>query len=281
MADSLHITDVEHILNSYQGNNLFSSALQRAQDGNSHMRLLAQYVEFNSVFAAGVTNLAGQIAGRKDLFRDPNETIPSIADRSCDVAANIFYAAIDEFKGKTHRSMACETLKAAASYLSLSPSQFSELSAILPETAAVVQQVRDGFCMGAQPSSEQILQGIGFQIGSEMLADKEFCILHEYMESQKSDLMLHLKRSKSYAWILVHTSVEKEHLDAALEGANCALRYYTGSADAKALILKGFTRFAQVQTTFMRSLCDLRPSLIQCAMSAHHHPMSMQLGFAH
>jgi len=51
--------------------------------------------------------------------------------------------------------------------------------------------------------------------------------------------------------------VEAEHFDAALKGANKALRYYVGPAqpaEVKGWILEGFRRFADVQAAFMAAL---------------------------
>ena len=57
----------------------------------------------------------------------------------------------------------------------------------------------------------------------------------------------------------IHTSVEADHFDAALQGVNNALRFYAGSEDpsaVRAYILDGFTRFAKVQGDFMAGLAS-------------------------
>jgi hypothetical protein len=69
-----------------------------------------------------------------------------------------------------------------------------------------------------------------------------------------------LKNQGAYTWIQLHTTVETDHFEAAVAGANSALKYYVGCASmAKSWILDGFSRFATVQGQFMRSLPGIIP----------------------
>src|SRR5206468_1877450 len=61
------------------------------------LSVLGRYIQFNSAFGAGLANLAGEIAARQGLFRDAQEPLRIVADRSAEVASDFFFAAIDEF----------------------------------------------------------------------------------------------------------------------------------------------------------------------------------------
>jgi hypothetical protein len=65
------------------------------------------------------------------------------------------------------------------------------------------------------------------------------------------------EKHDAYYWIRIHTGVEVEHFDAALKGANNALRFYAGETDRatlKGYVLAGFRGFAEVQSAFMAEL---------------------------
>src|ERR1051326_6800646 len=99
MIETATITraDIEPIIHASQGDEHFTAALENAANEKELINLLCRYLQFNSVFGAGVANLAGEISSRQDLFRDREEKIYYLADRSVEVGADIFFAAIDEF----------------------------------------------------------------------------------------------------------------------------------------------------------------------------------------
>ena len=119
--------DLNPILCLHGGTRLFANALSQIEDGLGLIWTLADYIQFNSVFGGGVANLAGQIASRQELFRDAEEPLAMIADRSVEVAGHIFFAAIDEFGDREkrqrghHRALAQATLKGVAAYFDLMP----------------------------------------------------------------------------------------------------------------------------------------------------------------
>ena len=131
--DPISRSDIDSLLNSHTGNRKFFETLNKITDSDGLMRLLGQYIHFNSVFAGGAANLAGEIGVRQDLFRDLTEDLEVIADRSIEVAAAIFFAAIDEFgyRGtfhqRTHRSLAQATLKGMGNYFDYTPSVLNTL----------------------------------------------------------------------------------------------------------------------------------------------------------
>ena len=247
-------SDVRPILQTHHGNKILAMAIEQ-WSGKDLLCGLAQYIHFNSVFGGGVANLAGEIARRQDLFRDTGEPIEMLADQSVEVAAKIFFAAVDEFgRRKTHRAMAKETLRALAQYYGYAAKNIHVAKA----TNTAIKSVSRGYCLNQSATDRDILRSIGFHMGSELLADGEFNIIDRFLQSKHSNLSECLKRQGAYAWISVHTTVEADHFDAAVEGANCALQHYVGSSlKAKTWILEGFGSFARVQTEFMRSMKDM------------------------
>jgi hypothetical protein len=260
----MHLTlskaDIKSFINNYHGNMFFLAALERASSSSiALIELLAQYIQWNAVFGAGVVNLAGAIAHKQDMFRDDAEPIALISDRSCDVASSIFFAAIDEFgPKKNHRSMAQDTLRESASLLNISHNNIATLSRPSTGTSAAISAVVDSYCLNKTASDADLLLGIGFHIGSEVFADQEFNILDQYLRQRHQVLVTGLQSRKAYRWIAVHTKAEADHFDAAVGSANLALKFYTGNqAQAHSCILDGLNHFGNVQAQFMNSLVDL------------------------
>jgi len=266
--------DVYSVLNSHVGNQTFFEALNKIRDGDRLMRVLGQYIQFNSIFASGTANLAGEVGVRQDLFRDEAEEVEGIADRSIEVAADIFFAAIDEFGDRgplhrgTHRSLAQATLKAVGCYFGYTPSVLNVLVRPSASTLTAMRKVCSGYGVNQSLSESKLFFALGFHMASEVLANEEFRILDSYLEQKQADLVAHLKKTKvlidgvgypPYLWIHTHTIVEATHFDKALVSANHALRYYTGEQcqrNVKQWIVEGFKEFAAVQADFMEALMD-------------------------
>src|SRR5439155_14689009 len=115
----LHITreDLQPVLSTHHGTEALQAAVEQAADAPHLLSVMARYIQFNSAFGPGLANLAGEIAARQGLFRDPEEPVTILADRASEVAADFFYAAVDEFDDRatpwrdTHRTLAQATLK--------------------------------------------------------------------------------------------------------------------------------------------------------------------------
>ena len=88
--------DTESIIQRHKGNNAFLEHLSIADD-TLLTKIIGRYICFNAVFGGGVANLAGEITEKRSVFEDSSEKIKSIRDRSSIVAADVFFAAIDEF----------------------------------------------------------------------------------------------------------------------------------------------------------------------------------------
>lgn len=253
-------SDLEPILDIHTGNKLFFRALDEATDGAMLISFLGQYTHFNSVFGAGVASLSGEIARRQDLFRNREQPVEILAEQSIEVAARIFYAAVEEFhRHKTHRAMAKDSIQEIGSYFGLTSLDMNRLMPAKRSTLSFMEKITDGYCPSRAGDEAEVHAAIGFHIASEIIADEEFNILDRHLRTKHIDLVEHLKQKKAYAWVQVHTTVEADHFEIAVEGANCALNYYAGQLElsqVKSLILKGFTQFADLQTEFMESLCS-------------------------
>jgi len=264
--------DLDDALRAHQGEAALDRALEAASTGERLFQILGRYVQFNAAFGPGVANLAGEIGARPWLFQDPDEPLLFAADRAAHVASDFFYAAVDEFDDRatpwrdTHRTLAQATLKGLAAHLALDTGRLNRL--LQPDGSAQRAQgeVFEGYGIGAALSEEALFQAMGFHTGSEILADREFTQIDAYLRRAHPDVVQALTPMKvemageqhdAYYWIRIHTGVEIEHFDAALKGANNALRYYAGETDRAALkgyVLGGFRRFAEVQAAFMAEL---------------------------
>ena len=264
--------DLEPVLAAHHGNEALRAAFEGAREPGHFLSVLARYVQFNSAFGPGLANLAGEIAARQGLFRDPDEPVKILADRAAEVGSDFFYAAIDEFDDRathwrdTHRTLAQATVKGAGRFFGLSPEQLNAVIRINPATEAAMARVQEGYGLGERLTEERLFGAMGFHVGSEVLADREFLIIDRLLHEKRPDFVAALQAMKieilgekhdAYYWIHIHTGVEAEHFDAALKGVNNALRFYAGAEDpavVKAWILGGFAHFARVQGDFMVAL---------------------------
>jgi len=264
--------DLSPVLSSHRGNEMLRAAVESAQEPARLLSVLGRYIQFNSAFGPGLANLAGEIAARQGLFRDPDEAVRILADRASEVASDFFHAAVDEFDDRatpwrdTHRTLAQATLKGLGAFFGYAPAALNEVIRINSATDAAMKQVWEGYGIGAALSEERLFQGMGFHTGSEVLADEEFTIIDRVLKDRRPDIVAGLEatrveimgvRHNAYYWIRIHTSVEADHFDAAVKGVNKALRFYAGGEDpacVKGFVLDGFRRFAFVQGAFMTAL---------------------------
>jgi hypothetical protein len=266
--------DLEPVLATHKGTEALRRAIEDAGNPGALLSVVARYVQFNSAFGPGLANLAGEIAARQDLFRDPDEPVAVVADRAADVASDFFYAAVDEFDDRltpwrdTHRTLAQATVKAMGAHFGYTPQQLNDVIRINPQTRASVAQVSRGYGLGAALDDARLFRAMGFHTGSEVLADAEFNVLDAGLRKTQPALVEALQKARvavagqehdAYYWVRIHTSVEADHFDAALKGVNNAGRYYAGVAAPETVrgwVLEGFREFADVQGAFMAALAE-------------------------
>ena len=266
--------DLQPVLAVHQGAEALRVAVDGAGTPPHFLSVVARYIQFNSAFGPGLANLAGEIAARQGLFQDKDEPVRILADRAAEVAADFFYAAVDEFDDRatpwrdTHRTLAQATLKGMGAFYGYSPVQLNDVLNVNPATEDAMDLVWEGYGVGANLEEARLFRAMGFHTGSEILADQEFVVLDKALRAKRADLVSALENMKvpllgerhnAYYWVRIHTGVEAEHFDAALKGVNNALRFYAGADDparVKQWILDGFTRFADVQAAFMNGLAE-------------------------
>jgi hypothetical protein len=264
--------DLEATLETHRGNADLRAALEAATEPKQLLSVFGRYVQFNSAFGPGLANLAGEIAAKQGLFVDAEEPVKLLADRAAEVAADFFYAAVDEFDDRltpwrdTHRTLAQATVKGLGRHFGFALEELDGVIRINAETRGAVARVFQGYGVGERLEERALFEAMGFHVGSEILADREFVVIDEVLRRTRADLVAALEamqieilgaKHNAYYWIRIHTGVEAEHFDAALKGVNSALRYYAGRHDAaqvKGWMLGGFARFARVQAGFMASL---------------------------
>lgn len=266
--------DLGPVLAGHRGNEALVAALDQAAQPERLLSVLGRYIQFNSAFGAGLANLAGEIAARQGLFQDPGETLRVAADRAAEVASDFFYAAVDEFDDRatpwrdTHRTLAQATLKGLGAFFGYTDEQLNAAVRINHATRRAMDEVWEGYGIGARLEESRLFSAMGFHTGSEILADQEFVLIDRHLRQGRPDLVRSLEamrvplldqRHNAYYWIRIHTGVEAEHFDAALKGVNNALRFYAGPRAPEAVkadILAGFSRFAAVQSGFMAALAE-------------------------
>jgi hypothetical protein len=264
--------DLDGMLRAHRGEAALQAALDAAREPDRLLQVLGRYVQFNSAFGPGVANLAGEIGAHQGLFQDPSEPLRVVADRAAHVASDFFYAAVDEFDDRatpwrdTHRTLAQATIKGICIHLGYEPERLNHLLEVDEPTRAAMASVFAGYGLGTALGERELFHAMGFHTGSEVLADREFTMIDAHLRAHHAALVAALEpmtveilgeRHNAYYWIRIHTGVEIEHFDAALKGANNALRFYAGgteTATLKGWALAGFADFARVQSDFMTSL---------------------------
>jgi hypothetical protein len=266
--------DLAPVLDGHRGNEALRAAFEGTREAPAFLCVLARYVQFNSAFGPGLANLAGEIAARPGLFRDEEEPVRILSDRAAEVGSDFFYAAIDEFDDRattwrdTHRTLAQATVKGAGGFFGYAPEQLNQVLRINRATEEAMRKVWHGYGIGERLEEPRLFSAMGFHVGSEILADREFLIIDQVLKAKRADLVAHLSATKieiggqkhdAYYWVHIHTGVEAEHFDAALRGVNSALKFYAGArdpAEVKGWILAGFAAFARVQGEFMGALAE-------------------------
>lgn len=224
------------------------------------VRSFNHYAKWNSYFAGGVAQLVANIATAEELFMEPNQP-KALADRAQYIASFIFDAARDEFddhinrQRDPHRSLAQAMLSGMATKFDLMQVLDEDYPGWLLELCDEVVPSYGG--SDNMYEIDSIFFGMGYHLGSELLADQEFSIIDRYMRDAETELFEYLKTNtthladsdhRDYAWIGVHSALgggaEADHFAWALEGINKALELQGDLKDrCMETLLEGFQRF--------------------------------------
>lgn len=245
--------------------------LSLLSSGPELLRFFVHYASWNGYFANGVSALTSLLGNRRELFREAGFA-RAVADRSNYIASFFFDAARDEYDDHinplrdSHRCMAQASLLSMQEFFGLGDELLEE------EEPAELRAVNDTVLAGYTGQADagtgivaQVFSAIGYHLGSELLADREFSLIDEYLRQQRSELVQHLMRStvvlaggghRCYAWVGVHSGhgsgVEADHFEHAVQGARKALRFLAaGSAgEAMAALVAGFRAFERDHARF-------------------------------
>lgn len=263
--------EISAILAERHSSLTFQRALEAAAHLPALLPLVGRFIHCCSVYGPCQASLAGELAVRQDLFRDPGEPA-AIGDNSVEVAAGIFFGAIDEFgdreepSRRTHRILAQATLKGLARYYQCDDQALSKLVLEHAATNAAIPKVLAGYGVNLVMDTAKLFRAVGFHLGTEILADQEFGILHRFFHSHRPDLVAYLRDCEvrvgghqlpAYFWIERHSVADAEHFAAAVKSANLALQYHYPAeqrAQAKQWILAGVREISEVEQEFMSAL---------------------------
>lgn len=252
-----------------------------AESPRELVRFIARYTAWNALFGAGVASLSGKIARCRGVFRSRNCKLDAIADRSVYVASFFFDAARDEFDDRetlhrdTHRCLAQSTLQGIIDYYlqsgELDPdgARLNELTTAPMWLTALSQRVAIGYGVGSSDQASALFRSMGYHLGSELLADREFSIIDQSLKTGQPKLQDFLKNHKveiagqkhiAYQWLEIHSGhgggAEADHFNWAVKGVNKGFGYLAEEMhDAlRRQLHLGFSDFVADHTEFFSSV---------------------------
>ncbi|AFY95800.1 hypothetical protein [Chamaesiphon minutus] len=241
---------------------------------------MQRYAHFNGFAGSLVARLASSIGLSRDLFNQPGIPVVDRADRGLDIAAKVLAATIDEHADSgaqqvTHRTLAQATMQAIGDYAGLSDLQCNQIAQTPEWMNDIITDLVSGY-QGKIGDLQALVTAVGFHIGSELLADREYSLIDKVVRHnnrgvgfdrylQGKQVEIGGKRLSPWYWIVVHgkhnsTGVEAEHCQLAIDALNAIVEYRPESA---ATILEwastGFIAFAQLQQRlFFQSKIELQ-----------------------
>ena len=280
---SLSIDELRGLCDFAAHEQMIGDAVRNAMgSATGRIRFFGNYTSWNGFFGSGVAALAGKIGRCKRLFLDPHEPVEAIADRSVYVASFFFDAARDEFDDRetvhrdTHRCLAQATIRGLLDYEAkhgtvLQPSAVNVLLAESLALKALNNRVALGYGVGTPDDLLSIFGSIGYHLGSELLADREFSIIDSMLRAAAPELVAYLQASKvriagqehqAYQWVAIHSGhgggAEADHFQWATQGARLALRFVPAQlhAQLRREVHRGFQAFAADHREFFTSICN-------------------------
>jgi hypothetical protein len=243
----------------------------------ARLRFFGRYASWNGFFGSGVATLSGKIGRARGLFRDPAEPIGALADRSVFVASFIFDAARDEFDDHetvyrdTHRDLAQAFVSGLIHFgreIPAAPTGVEAINQLLAEPEwlrGLNERVATGYGAFQPDERATLFRAIGYHLGSELLADREFSLIDETLRREMPTLREYLRGHRetigsqdhsAYQWIAIHSgagaAVEQDHFARATESANHAFRYTPAGlhAEMRLALHSGFRQFDADHRTF-------------------------------
>jgi hypothetical protein len=250
MSD-LSLNELRALCDFGEHETIVTRALEEAL-GNpaARVRFLGRYAHWNGYFGSGVASLAGKIGRGRGLFLDPDEPVTAFADRSVFVASFFFDAARDEFDDRdtvhrdTHRCLAQAMLMGVARHESAGlpaladPAALNKLLTVPRWLAHLSLKVASGYGVGTPDDLAGAFHAIGYHLGSELLADREFSLMDQTLRALAPELVESLRTKQvsiagqehfGYQWLSIHSGhgggVEADHFEWAAQGVRLAYRF--------------------------------------------------------
>lgn len=236
---------------------------------------MQRYAYFNSFAGSLVARLASSIGISYELFRAADVSVSEQSDRGLEIAARVFAATVDEHADAgankvPHRTLAQATLKAIGEYAQLSDSELNRIAQTPNWMKGIATDLINGY-QGKIDDIEALVTALGFHLGSELLADREYAIIDKVVRYTNRGIGFDAwlkgkqvtvggKRLSPWYWIVVHgqhnsTGVEADHFEYALDALNLLAQYRPESRET---ILKwaskGFLDFAQLQERLFQDI---------------------------
>jgi hypothetical protein len=194
------------------------------------------------------------------------------------VASYFFDAARDEFDDRatpyrdTHRCLAQATLAGLVEHVvARGESSWADPAHVErelddpPWLVDLRARVARGYGVATPDDRPAIFHSIGYHLGSELLADREFSVIDAELRERQPDLVKDLSERqitiagqphRSYQWLEIHSghggAAEHDHFEWAVEGVTMAFRF-TPQAERPSLereLLTGYRTFAEDQREF-------------------------------
>jgi hypothetical protein len=253
---------------------------------------MQRYAYFNSYAGSLVARLASSIGISYQLFRQNEVAVIDQSDRGLEIAAKVLAATIDEHADAgaqqvPHRTLAQITLKAVSEYANLGDNELNQVAQAPAWMQAIITDLIDGY-QGKIDDLEAIVTALGFHIGSELLADREYSLIDKVVRYtnrgsgfdawlQGKQVEVGGKRLSPWYWIVVHgkhnaSGVEADHFELALDALNLLAEYRPESnKQIWQWASKGFLDFAELQQRLFActkaELADLTPQVRASMMS--------------
>lgn len=229
---------------------------------------MQRYAYFNSYAGSLVARLASSIGISYQLFRQDSVAVIDQSDRGLEIAAKVLAATIDEHADAgaqqvPHRTLAQITLKAVSEYANLDDNELNEIAQAPAWMQAIITDLINGY-QGKIDDLEAIVTALGFHIGSELLADREYSLIDKVVRYtnrgrgfdawlQGKQVEVGGKRLSPWYWIVVHgkhnaSGVEADHFELALDALNLLAEYRPESNEQIwQWASQGFLDFAELQ----------------------------------
>ena len=259
-------------LNSNKTKKEIQTSLKKISSDEDLINFLNRYVYFNNLFAPSVLSLSSAVHCNVDLFVDRQEKISYLTDISSEIAGLILSSAEDEYCNKelgiriSHRTIAKNFIRGVFEYFNILSTADSHRFKINKATNTAINDVKLNYFLNYNTSKnkeETLFNSIGFHLGSELLADIEFNCINDYITKKHKGMHKFLLDKNfppginSYAWIKIHTFVEKEHSENCFRAINMAVRHYNGKEDIDTVcewVLFGFMNFVKSQNDFFSKI---------------------------